>query len=78
MLIWHWSQPLSYLAVFGAYYCSLDTTQRVCGMIVAAREVVYLVETLLALRQNPAYLMLELRCSQVDVAWRWSDGCSTS
>lgn len=69
MLLWHWTQPLSYLAVFGVYYCSLDDDQRTpgtnmtsrdSGTWVALREALYLVSTLLALWLNPAYLLLEL------------------
>jgi hypothetical protein len=67
LLIWHWSQPLSYFAVFGTYYCSLvgdthdhHTNQRSLGTLVAIREALYIVSTLLALWLNPAYLLLEL------------------
>jgi hypothetical protein len=66
LLLWHWSQPLSYFAVFGAYFCSLpvddDFThdQRFLGTWVAVREVMYVLSTLLALWLNPAYLLMEL------------------
>ena len=60
MLLWHWSQPLSYFAVFGAYYCMLKETTQIAGIIVAVREAFYLLSTLLALWLNPAYLLLEL------------------
>ena len=47
LLLWHWSQPLSYFAVFAVYYCSLprlfeDTGGgfQDVGMIVLVREVV--------------------------------------
>jgi hypothetical protein len=66
LLLWHWSQPLAYLAVFGAYYCSLDGiaafgfTVRGLGIVVAVREATYLVYTILALWLNPAFLLLEL------------------
>ena len=84
LLLWHWIQPLSYFAVFAAYYCvisgedeetttswnpsadpdhaqrSWGSSQRALGLVVAAREVAYLVCTVLALRLNPAFLLLEL------------------
>eukprot|EP01043_Picozoa_sp_COSAG02_P090107 COSAG02_NODE_27005_length_619_cov_0.794231_1_plen_147_part_01 len=66
LLLWHWSQPLAYLAVFGAYYCSLDGiaafgfTARGLGIVVAFRQASYLVYTILALWLNPAFLLLEL------------------
>jgi hypothetical protein len=60
MLLWHWAQSLSYFAVFGLNYCVVSQTQRIMGAIVACREVAYLISTLLALRFNPAYLLLEL------------------
>ena len=61
MLLWHWTQPLSYFAVLGVYYCSLgDDQHRFIGMVVAVREALYLVSTLLALWLNPAYLLMEL------------------
>lgn len=72
MLLWHWSQPLAYFAVFGVYYCVLpdeygngkislsDRSQRGLGTIVAVREVLYVLQTLLALWLNPSFLLLEL------------------
>ena len=80
MLLWHWTQPLSYLAVFGVYYCSLDDdgyfadVQRICGMFVAVREALYLVSTLLALWLNPAYLLLELDGVLRPAAEGWGEG----
>eukprot|EP01045_Picozoa_sp_COSAG04_P017836 COSAG04_NODE_1607_length_6175_cov_6.046906_3_plen_489_part_00 len=65
LLLWHWAQPLSYFAVLGIYYCALANddafdNQRVLGLIVAIREALYVLYTLLALWLNPAYLLLEL------------------
>eukprot|EP01045_Picozoa_sp_COSAG04_P006226 COSAG04_NODE_302_length_17393_cov_6.251417_15_plen_615_part_00 len=60
LLLWHWAQPLSYFAVLGIYYCTLDDGQRGLGLQVAVREVLYVLSTLLALWLNPAYLLLEL------------------
>ena len=66
LLLWHWSQPLSYFAVFGAYFCSLplpvhdQLNQRSLGTFVAVREAAYVLSTLLALWVNPAYLLMEL------------------
>ena len=60
LLLWHWAQPLSYFAVLGICYCTLDDDQRCLGLIVVVREVAYVLSTLLALRLNPAYLLLEL------------------
>ena len=74
MLLWHWTQPLSYFAVFGVYYCSLDDVQRFFGMWVAQREALYLVSTLLALWLNPVYLLLELDGVLRPAAEGWAEG----
>ncbi len=65
LLLWHWTQPLSYFAVFGAYFFSLSPNQQRFGTVVAVREGVYMVCTLLALCFNPAYLLMEL-----DSVWK--------
>ncbi len=65
LLLWHWTQPLSYFAVFGAYFFSLSPNQKLFGTVVAVREGVYMVCTLLALYINPAYLLMEL-----DSVWK--------
>jgi hypothetical protein len=64
LLLWHWSQPIAYLAVMGAFRClvmSLGPVQTALAAVVALREVFYILSTLLALRACPAFLLLDLR-----------------
>ena len=60
LVLWHWSQPLAYLLVLEAYKCSLDDTQQLLASLVAAREVLYLVTTLIAVYACPVFLLLDL------------------
>ena len=50
LLLWHWAQPLSYFALLGIYYCTLPDDKLFFGQLVAVREAVYVLSTLLALR----------------------------
>eukprot|EP01046_Picozoa_sp_COSAG06_P020713 COSAG06_NODE_1526_length_9195_cov_12.000330_3_plen_1584_part_00 len=60
LLLWHWSQPLAYLWILGIYKCDLnDATTQNLAVVVAAREVVYFLLTLLATTQCPVFLMLD-------------------
>ena len=61
LLLWHWSQPLAYLWVFlGVYFCELDHMQQGLGSLVAVREIVYMLTTILAAKYCPAYLLLDV------------------
>ena len=62
LLMWHWSQPLAYLWVLRVYRCyvaALGSTQIYLATIVAAREVIYLGSTVLALTACPVFLLLD-------------------
>ena len=60
LLLWHWSQPLTYVWVFTVYFCELDPTQQALGTLVAVRELLYLLSTLFATATCPVYLLLDL------------------
>ena len=61
LVLWHWSQPLAYLWVFvGVYFCELDSMQRSLGTLVAVREIVYMLTTIVAAIFCPAYLLLDI------------------
>ena len=76
LLLWHWTQPVGYLVVLWTYYCSVARSlggdsyapTGTAAIAVAAREVAYLLSTLLALWVNPAFLLLEL-----DSIWKRPD-----
>ncbi len=64
LLLWHWSQPFAYLLVFERYFgCShfMDYTQQVLGSIVAARELMYIISTVVAVFVCPVYLLLDVQ-----------------
>ena len=60
LLLWHWSQPVAFLLVFWAYFCQLSEAQKQFGMVVAAREVLYLATTLAGILTCPVYLLLDI------------------
>ena len=61
LVLWPWSQPLAYLWVFvGVYFCELDSMQRSLGTLVAVREIVYMLTTIVAAIFCPAYLLLDV------------------
>jgi hypothetical protein len=70
LVLWHWSQPIAYLFVFRVYFCELDNEQVIFGLVVAAREVLYLATTLAAAVACPAYLLVDIRTT-------WMEACST-
>eukprot|EP01045_Picozoa_sp_COSAG04_P015194 COSAG04_NODE_1185_length_7876_cov_15.856629_3_plen_671_part_00 len=62
LFLWHWSQPFVYLWVFRAYRCyvaSLGAMQQYLGTLVAAREIVYIACTVVALHACPVFLLLD-------------------
>ena len=61
LLFWHWLQPFLYAFVFFAYYDLLDVVQRILGFIVAGREGLYWMLTVIAIFVNPVYLLVDLR-----------------
>ena len=58
--LWHWSQPVAYGFVYGMYFCSLDEMQRLLAVVVAVRELLYWVKTVIAYWLCPGFLLLEL------------------
>ena len=60
LLLWHWSQPVAFLSVFFVYYCQLDRKEVIFGLVVTAREVLYLATTLAGILVCPAYLLLDM------------------
>jgi|EP01047_Picozoa_sp_COSAG01_P005656 hypothetical protein len=63
LLLWHWLQPALYFAVLGCYWGEIDRWQRRFGVAVAVREAMYFATTLLALRLNPAFLLVDVPAS---------------
>lgn len=64
LVFWHLSQPLAYLWLLFSYRCfvaQLGPTQMYLASIVAAREILYLVSILIALKVCPVFLLLDLR-----------------
>jgi drug/metabolite transporter superfamily protein YnfA len=55
LMLWHWSQPVAYFYVLYAFFCTLNRWQRIFGCVVAAREGIYLISTLVALQLCPVY-----------------------
>ena len=59
-VLWHWSQPVAYSFVCGMYFCDLDETQRLLAAVVAVRELLYWISTVIAVLLCPGFLLLEL------------------
>jgi hypothetical protein len=62
--LWHWSQPCAYLWLLYAYRCyvwELGAMQQWLSTVVAARELLYLVSTMVATCCCPVFLLLDLR-----------------
>ena len=62
-LFWHNSQPVVYLLVFWHYfpcYDFMDGLQRAIGSLIAAREAMYLISTVVAVFACPVYLLLDV------------------
>ena len=72
LALWHWSQPCAYLWLLWVYRCyvvGLGRAQQHLAAVVAAREALYLLSTLLATWQCPVYLLLDLR-----TVWNEAEG----
>ena len=72
LALWHWSQPCAYLWLLWVYRCyvvGLGRVQQHLAAVVAAREALYLLSTLLATWQCPVYLLLDLR-----TVWNEAEG----
>ena len=60
LALWHSSQPLSYMWIFGVFFCGMTPDQQALGAIVALRELVYLAMTALAAWFCPVFLLLDI------------------
>eukprot|EP01043_Picozoa_sp_COSAG02_P035926 COSAG02_NODE_2603_length_8445_cov_5.416247_6_plen_423_part_00 len=60
LVLWHCSQPLSYMWIFGVFFCRMTPDQQALGAIVALRELVYLAMTVLAASFCPVFLLLDI------------------
>jgi hypothetical protein len=63
-VLWHFSQPLAYLAVLGSFRCiviGLGPVQTALASVVALRELLYVMSVLLAIWACPVFLLIDLR-----------------
>lgn len=60
LVFWHWMQPVIYFIVLGNYWEIISPWQQRFGALVAVREVLYLLSTVVALCANPFYLQVDL------------------
>ena len=60
LVFWHWMQPVMYAVTFYAYWDTIDSTQKTLGLVVGAREALYLLCTLVALWRKPIFLLVNL------------------
>jgi hypothetical protein len=60
LVFWHWMQPAMYAVTIYAYWDTIDSTQKKLGLVVAAREALYLLCTLVALWRKPIFLLVNL------------------
>eukprot|EP01047_Picozoa_sp_COSAG01_P029458 COSAG01_NODE_2022_length_8630_cov_16.836010_3_plen_1043_part_00 len=57
---WHMSQPICNLTIFWWYSCELSSLQVLVGGLVAARELVFIAGTAVAVWACPAFLLLDV------------------
>ena len=60
LLLFHWLQPAVFLAGLGAFWADLGFWQAAFALVVAAREVAYLVLMLLVCFVRPAFLLIDV------------------
>lgn len=63
LLFWHWLQPFLYFYVLFICWESLMDIQRILGLVVCSRELLYWMMTIIAVIVNPVYLLVDLRSS---------------
>eukprot|EP01043_Picozoa_sp_COSAG02_P031966 COSAG02_NODE_2113_length_9800_cov_53.566643_8_plen_808_part_00 len=61
--MWHVAQPVAYFVVLLVSFDDLNSTQRKFGMVVAAREGVYLLMTVVCAVISPAFLLVDVIAS---------------
>ena len=59
LLLWHNLQPAAYGLAFVASWDEISVLQRFLGVVVALREAIYVLLTLVCIRFNPAYLLVD-------------------
>jgi hypothetical protein len=67
LVCWHWLQPLLYWLCLYLYWDLLDGTQQWLGCVVAGREGVYWLLTVIGCFHNPAYLLIDVMATWKDV-----------
>jgi hypothetical protein len=60
LVFWHWLQPAMYVTSLYAYWDQIDDMQQKLGLVVAAREALYPLLTLVALWRRPIFLLANL------------------
>lgn len=60
LVFWHWFQPIFYCWALYSYSEQIDRLQIVFGLVVAAREILYFLQTLLALYFIPVFLLVNI------------------
>ena len=68
LLLWHWLQPLTYLTALLGYWSVLGPSQRVLGVAVAVKEVVYLCEVGWLVWARPGFLLASMPATWADAA----------
>ena len=69
LLFFHWSQPIGYGVALYLYWHSLPFLQLILGCVVLFREVVYILLTLVAIRVNPAFLLVDSSATFQSSGW---------
>ena len=68
LLLWHWLQPLTYLTALLGYWSVLGTAQRVLGVLVAVKELVYMCEVGWITSTRPGFLLASMPATWADPA----------
>jgi hypothetical protein len=66
LLLWHWMQPVLYWKVLYCTWSDIDGLQAVFGVAVAMREAGYVIATLICMKVNPAFLLVDVVASVKD------------
>ena len=69
LLFFHWSQPIGYGIALYIYWTNISRLQLLLGCVVAFREGIYVVLTLVALCRNPAYLLVDSSATFKSSGW---------
>lgn len=70
LVFWHWMQPAMYCLVLYIYSTEISSLQLIFGILVACREVIYVLLTIMALFTNPSFLLVNLSANwDNEIAW---------